>query len=89
MTARTDALAFRIWAYCTPREWNCDVREIADALGVSWQSVRGVCIRKGWSARLRKRRWDTGLQRYRTAGGALMSDFDRADYSDLGLGRRA
>lgn len=89
MTARTDALAFRIWAYCTPRGWDCDLREIADALGVSWHSVRGACIRKGWSNRLRTRKPDYAVgfhqTKPRSAGLIVAHDFDAADYSDLGL----
>lgn len=53
MSARTEAIAFRIWQFCEPREWDCTLREIADALGLGVQVANGVCKRKGWLRRLR------------------------------------
>ena len=50
----TQALAFRIWAYCTPREWDCTVVEIAEALGESTPRVSATCQHRGWNQRLRK-----------------------------------
>jgi hypothetical protein len=47
------ALAYRIWAYAEPKGWDCTAREIAEALGVSRETVGGICQRKGWTQRLR------------------------------------
>ena len=49
---RTAALAYRIWAYCTPRGWNCTAREVAEELGERMHVVRQVCIHKKWNERL-------------------------------------
>lgn len=53
MNPKTTALAFRIWQYAHPREWNVTLRETADALGVSWFAVRNVAARRGWTNRFR------------------------------------
>ena len=50
---RVEALAYRIWAYAEPMEWNVTSRDIADALGVSAISVGKIARRKGWLNRLR------------------------------------
>jgi hypothetical protein len=50
---RTEALAYRVWAHCTPLGWDCTVKQCADALGVSWQSVRDAAKAKGWLHRFR------------------------------------
>jgi len=53
MTPRSKALAYRIWAYCQPREWNCTYGEIADALGESPKRIGSIVHHKGWASRLR------------------------------------
>lgn len=54
MAPRTEALAYRIWAYATPLGWDCSVKEIAEALGdVSWETVRTVMQHKKWLSRVR------------------------------------
>lgn len=53
MNPKTTALAFRIWQYARPREWNVTLKETADALGVSWHTVRSVSVRRGWINRFR------------------------------------
>lgn len=53
MTPRSQALAFRIWAYCEPRGWDCTLTEVADALDESINRVRGVCQWRGWTERMR------------------------------------
>lgn len=55
MNPRTEALAYRIWAYARPLGWDCTAHDIADALGEPWQRVSRVCAVKGWGNRLRKR----------------------------------
>lgn len=59
MSPRTEALAFRIWAYCREREWYQSVPAVAEALGVSAYRVRRVIELKGWQDRfIRTRRVD-------------------------------
>ena len=53
MNPRIEAIAFRIWQYCKPREWNTTVVEIADALDLPMTTVRNLCTKRGWSNRLR------------------------------------
>lgn len=53
MTPRTEAIAFRLWAFASPRGWDCTPLEAADALGEPWRSI-AVAIRcKGWATRFR------------------------------------
>ena len=53
MTPRSEALAYRIWAYAKPREWNVTLAEIADALGESHKRVLAICRIKKWLDRVR------------------------------------
>ena len=50
---KSEALAFRIWQYAAPREWNVTLAEIADHLGESWHRVRNVVTLKRWNNRIR------------------------------------
>ncbi len=50
---KTEALAFRIWAYAAPLGWNCTFAEAADHLGISTRQVAAVCVVKGWNSRFR------------------------------------
>lgn len=54
MSARSDALAFRIWQIAEPLGWDCTVREIADDLGESWHRVHHICFHRRWTELLRK-----------------------------------
>lgn len=56
---KTEALAFRIWAYASPLGWDCTINEIADELGENRQRVNAVCRLKAWSGRLRHMSTDT------------------------------
>ena len=53
------ALAYRIWAYCEPRAWDCTIPEIADELGVSFQRVQKRLLHSGWLDRVRRMERDT------------------------------
>lgn len=64
MAARSEALAYRIWAYCEPREWDCTVREVSDALGVSAKRVASIAHHKGWTERLRVSGSDAAKELY-------------------------
>jgi hypothetical protein len=53
MTPRSHAIAYRIWAYAGPLGWNCTIREVADAIGVSFGSVKNIAVSKGWAQNFR------------------------------------
>ena len=53
MNPRAEALRFRIWQYAAPLEWNVTCREIAEAMGVSFGSVRQILRYTGWHNRVR------------------------------------
>lgn len=53
MNPRTEAIAFRIWQYATPKGWDVTLREIADEIGLAIGVVRAIAARKGWSGRMR------------------------------------
>lgn len=55
---RAMALAYRIWGYCKPRDWNVTYREVADALGVHQNAVASVARRQGWQNAFRTQRLD-------------------------------
>lgn len=59
MNPKVEALAFRIHAYCKPKGWDCLMKDVADALGVSLSSVRQVSTMKDWNNRFRVARADT------------------------------
>lgn len=54
MKPRTEAIAFRIWAYCEAFGWAQTMAEIPEALDLSVQTVSNVLIRKGWVDRVRR-----------------------------------
>lgn len=56
MSPRTEALAYRIWAYAEPRGWDVSINDIADALDVTVRRCGKVCATKGWTSRLRASR---------------------------------
>lgn len=51
--ARVQALRYRIWAFCAPRGWDVTITEIAEELGISWQSARATLQWTGWLDRVR------------------------------------
>lgn len=54
MTPHMEALAYRIWAYANPREWDCSYAEIADGTGIGYDMVSRVISNKGWAGRVPK-----------------------------------
>lgn len=54
LSAKSEALAFRIWAYASPIGWDCTIHDVAQALGVSARSVGAVALHKRWSERFRR-----------------------------------
>lgn len=53
MNPRTEALAFRIWAFASASNWDCSIHDIATALGETPQRIASVCSKKKWGSRLR------------------------------------
>lgn len=51
---RTEALAFRIWAYCDPRGWDVSIVDLAERFQEPVARVRRVLQLKGWLCRVRK-----------------------------------
>lgn len=50
---RREALAFRVWAYCTPKGWDVTYQEVADEMGLHVNSIITLAQRKGWLGRFR------------------------------------
>ena len=75
MTPRSEALAFRMWAYCEPREWDCTVSEVADALGVTPQRLGHIIREKRWTGRLRTESRISRFERF-TDFGRNVGSFD-------------
>lgn len=71
MSPRTQALAFRIWAYASPKGWDVSAHDIAEALDVEVRRVHYVLAAKGWNARTRSTR---GESRYATLSIATRKD---------------
>ena len=53
MTPKNEALAYRIWCFCTEREWNVTAEEIGEHVGISKQQVARVLGWKKWGGRIR------------------------------------
>jgi len=80
---RTEALAYRIWAYAAPREWNVTGKDIAEALGLPFGAVGMVLQAKGWHNRTRA---GSALGALGTGGGAMLAS-ERYVLRDMGLER--
>jgi hypothetical protein len=52
--ARSDAIAFRIWQYANPIGWDCNLSDVAEALGVTTNTARAIAQWRGWLGRFRK-----------------------------------
>lgn len=53
MTPKTAALRYRIWAYASPKGWDCTYSEVAEHTGVSTQTVVNLARHAGWLERFR------------------------------------
>jgi hypothetical protein len=53
MTPKNEALAYRIWCFCTEREWNVTAEEIGEHVGISKRAVIALLGRKRWGGRIR------------------------------------
>jgi len=77
MTPRSEAIAYRIWAYANPRGWNCTCGEIADELRVSPHSVGTIVKLKGWIGRVRESEARIGCHDINTVyQSGMISGFD-------------
>lgn len=52
LIARSNAMAFRIWQFCQPREWQCTYREVAEGTGLSINTITQIARRRGWIGRI-------------------------------------
>jgi hypothetical protein len=68
ISPKSEALAFRIWAYAHPKEWDVLLTDVAKDLNVSIAQVRWVVTAKRWNSRFR------GLSRFYHPGtGGLLT----------------
>lgn len=51
--AKREALRFRIWQFCQPREWDVTIQDIAAALEEPLQRVNATVRYAGWDNRIR------------------------------------
>lgn len=68
LSPKSEALAFRIWAYCRDVEWRISVSEVAEALGEHPSRVTLLAQRKGWLGR-----FSTVRQDHRIFGDRVMT----------------
>ncbi|MFC3628242.1 hypothetical protein ACFOM8_02145 [Paracoccus angustae] len=72
LSPRSQAIAFRAWAWCQTHGWEQTLQEIAEGIDESQQSVSRVFVLKGWMTRVRKMTADYEVGAYhvhtRTAG---------------------
>lgn len=54
MKPETEALAFRIWQYANPLEWNVTIPDISEALMEPLKRIERVLTLKGWMIRVRR-----------------------------------
>ena len=72
--AKREALRFRIWQFCQPREWDVTIKEIAEALDVHWVSIRNVMMKAGWAHRVRVLPSRDGRDFNPTTGGQIAAE---------------
>ena len=53
MTPKNEAIAYRIWCFCSEREWNVTAEEIGEHVGISAQHAVRVLAWKRWGGRIR------------------------------------
>lgn len=51
---KTEALAFRIWAFASGRDWNVSIKDVAAHLDENMPRVRAICKSRGWHLLMRK-----------------------------------
>lgn len=73
MTPTTETIAYRIWGYASPREWDCTPADVADALDIPRRAVSSTIRIKRWAGRFRSTRIDW-IDATRESG--MMSGFD-------------
>ncbi|MDH5797086.1 MAG: Rrf2 family transcriptional regulator [Paracoccaceae bacterium] len=53
LTPKSQALAYRIWCYANPREWNVTIPELAEHLDANRYKVQLTLRHAGWLGRVR------------------------------------
>lgn len=61
LSPRSQAIAFRAWAWCETHGWAHSTDEIADGIGESQHTVQRVFVLKGWMNRVRKLTQDNSI----------------------------
>ena len=56
MNVKWESLAFRIWQFANPKEWDVTYSEVANGIGISYQEVSMIARAKGWEDRFRDTR---------------------------------
>ena len=49
----TKALAVRVYAHCKAFGWNVRMKDVADAIGVPFPTMKGCMRQQGWSDRFK------------------------------------
>lgn len=62
---RREALAFRIWAFCKPLDWNVTLDQVASELDVHRNSVIAAAKSKGWLGLFRRQCLDSYFEKDR------------------------
>lgn len=74
---KSEALAFRIWAYAKPREWNVTAKELSEALNVTTNAIGAILRAKKWNHRIRITKTDGISTTFANANAFLsLSDLD-------------
>ena len=86
LNMKSEALAFRIWQYAAPREWNVTLAEIADHLDESAYRVSTTMRWRGWLSRVRVTSVDADSTRLWSHHGGMRTAARHAA-ADLASGR--
>jgi hypothetical protein len=86
LSVKSEALAFLIWQYATPREWNVTLAEIADHLGESAYRVSTTMRWRGWISRVRVTSVDADNTRLLSHHGGMRAAARHVS-ADLAAGR--
>ena len=54
MTIKSRANEFRVWREADSVDWDCQINELADAVGITPQGVRQILIRRGWLSKIKR-----------------------------------
>ena len=82
LSPKMELVAFKVWAYCEPKAWDCHLSDIARDIEEPRTRVLTACRARGWLDRLRKKEKDYsfefGWQKSCMVGG-VVDEFDDMD----------